>query len=106
MILRIMIIYIMKRSYDNYEINMVKYMKTLERDPKNIINKDIRKTTIKSIINHTAIFLNEICKNCKVVKLVDPIGIKIIKNDKFMRYAKCGNCGYSGYIKYYSQVIC
>lgn len=95
----------MKRLYDKYEINMVRYMKTLEKEPKNIINHDIRKKTIKSVINHTAIFLNTVCKNCQV-NLVDPIGIKIIQNDKLMRYAKCGNCGYSGYVSYYCQVIC
>ena len=94
----------MKRVHDNYEINMLKYMKTLENEP-NIINQSIRNKTIKSVINNTAIFLNEICKNCQV-KLVDPIGIKIVQNDKYMRHAKCGNCGYSGYVKYYSQIIC
>lgn len=94
----------MKRVYDNYEINMVKYMKTLEKKPKHLVNENIRKTTIKSIINHTAIFLNEICKNCQV-KLVDPIGVKIIQNDKPMRHTRCANCGYSGYGSYYSQVL-
>lgn len=84
---------------------MGRYMKSLEKEPNNMIDQGIRNKTIKSIINHTAIFLNTMCQNCEV-KLVDPIGLKIIQNDKPMRHSKCGNCGYSGYVKYYSQLIC
>ena len=70
-----------------YDVKMTAYMKTLTKDIPN--DPKTRQTTITSIINRTATFLNKQCPLCQK-ELVDPIGIK----KEGMRHARCGNCGY------------
>lgn len=68
-----------------YEIQMIKYLKTLEKTP-NVINEKVRMDTIKAVVNQFATFLTTACPECSIL-LVDPTGTK--------KYTRCGNCGYS-----------
>ena len=70
-----------------YDIRMVAYMKTITKDIP--IDANIRQSTITSIINRTATFLDKNCPLCHK-QLVDPVGIK----KEGQRNARCGNCGY------------
>jgi len=70
-----------------YDIKMTAYMKTLTKNTP--IDKKIRQSTITSIINRCAVFLDKQCPLCEK-ELVDPIGTK--RNNE--RHARCGNCGY------------
>ena len=70
-----------------YDSQMIKYMRTLTKDPP--IDPNIAQYVIKSVINQTATFLNKQCPRCSVCVLVDPTGLRSRK------YAMCGNCGYT-----------
>jgi len=78
-----------------YEIQLIKYMKTLSPKPV-IIDQDIKDITLKSIINYQVVFLDVNCSNCDV-KLVDTSGV--YSCNKY-RYASCGNCGFKTKILY------
>ena len=75
-----------------YELQQLKYLKSLQKNPK-VLNEDIKSKTLKSIINWTAKFLFIKCPHC-FTQLVDPIGFKS-KDEK--NHSRCGNCGYAGY---------
>ena len=79
---------------------MINYMRQLTTSHL-IIDKKIKDSTLKSVVNMTALFLNIACENCQI-NLIDPIGIKVIQSNKSMRHARCGNCGYYGFVSYYS----
>ena len=80
-------------EYKYYENQQRKYLESLEKNP-NILNKEIRDSTLKSVINYMAIYLFIKCPNC-YLKLVDPNGGIKFSNNK--RTSRCGNCGYEGY---------
>lgn len=72
-----------------YEINMIKYLKTLTKIvPTNEKRDEIRKATLNSVLLGNAIFLTIFCVDCGC-RMVDPL---CVTN---MRYARCGNCGFS-----------
>jgi transcription elongation factor Elf1 len=79
----------------NFDRKVIHYMKSLKNNI--IYDSDVKKSTIKSVINLTAKFLDIKCKICDHT-LVDPVGIKLEQN---MRHARCGNCGYATYVGYY-----
>jgi DNA-directed RNA polymerase subunit RPC12/RpoP len=72
-----------------YDIQLISYMKTLEQNP-TVVDQKVRDNTIKSVINQTATFLTHKCPECSL-KLIDPVGIKLITS---LRHARCGNCGF------------
>ena len=85
-----------------YEKNLVSYLKNLKDVPR-IVDEHIRKSTMKSIVNHNAHFLDIKCKICST-EMVDITGLKIIRDDKPYRCAKCGACGNTELVSYYSRV--
>lgn len=85
--------------FRNYEIQMVKFIRNLEKITPTIIDENIRKQTFNSLLNYSGQILLKKCTVCEI-QLVDPVGLKIIKENKYLRHARCAGCGYSGFAPY------